>query len=661
MFIFITFKYLKPVLLKKTVLLVVCLFFGFLTFSQDSKERDSLLNLIETTNKLDVKASAHAAMAWFSLYDDINIANKHLDSSFAIHKKINDEKRLAKTYYISAVAKRFQGEYDKALEHINESLEYVEKVKDTYGIANNLSQKGMIHYVKGDHDKALKGYYRALSMYEDINLLIGIGITHNYIGLTLYDLEQYDMAEINFKEAIKIHEEMNDDENLSNAYNNLARVYGAKNNDKLELEYFQKAREIYIKKNNSWGIAITSENIGVIFMEQNRNSEAIKYFDEAKNIFEGNNYKMDLSRVLTNLGLVYFQTMNYSKSEFYLKKALKTVTNSKNLKKEIHMKLFKLFEETGRFKLALSHFEKAIIFKDSIFNEDKSKNINELDKKYQTEKKDKEIATQQLELKDKEAEIKKEKTRNNYMLGAIVFLAIATTLLVFLLKQRQKRKKQELLTLKREFQIKTLESLIEGEEKERHRVAKELHDGVNGDLAAIKFKLSSLLEMNNNVIKEAITMIDDSCKQVRAISHNLIPPSLENFDLLEAAQVYCSNLNDVTEGLEITFQHLGNTIEIPKKAEVNAFRIIQELVTNAIRHAEASQIDVQISSRDNTIQITVEDNGKGFDKNNIDSDGIGLRNVQSRVDYLKATSDFISNNQGTSYTIDIDKEQVNDN
>jgi len=648
-------------LLKKIISLVVCLFLGLLTFSQDSKERDSLLNLIKTTNKLDVKASAHAAMAWFSLYDDINLANKHLDSSFAIHKKINNEKRLAKTYYISAVAKRFQGEYDKAIEHINESLKYVEKVKDTYSIANNLSQKGMIHYVKGDHDKALKGYYRALSMYESIDLSIGIGITHNYIGLTLYDLEQYDKAEINFKEAIKIHDEMNDDENLSNAYNNLARVYGAENNDKLELEYFQKARKIYIKKENSWGIAITSENIGVIFMEQNRNSEAIKYFNEAKNIFERNNYKMDLSRVLTNLGLVYFQTMNYSKSEFYLKKALKTVTNSKNLKKEIHMELSELFEETGRFKLALSHFEKAMKFKDSIFNEDKSKNINELDKKYETAKKDKEIATQQLELKEQESEIQKKKTQNNYMLGSIIFLVLTATLLIFLFKQRQKRKNQEILTLKREVQIKTLESLIEGEEKERHRVAKELHDGVNGDLSAIKYKLSSLLEMNNKVIKEAITMIDDSCKQVRAISHNLVPPSLENFNLIEATEVYCDNLNDVTPDVSIMFQYLGDVVELPKKSEVNAFRIIQELVANAIRHAEASQINVQVSCRDNTVQISVDDNGKGFDKDTVESDGIGLRNVQSRVDYLNATTDFISNQEGTSYTIEIDKEQLNDN
>lgn len=198
--------------------------------------------------------------------------------------------------------------------------------------------------------------------------------------------------------------------------------------------------------------------------------------------------------------------------------------------------------------------------------------------------------------------------------------------------------------------------MIEGEEKERMRIAKDLHDGVNGDLAVIKYKLSSLLEMNNSIIDEAITMIDDSCQQVRAISHNLIPPSLESFDLIEATREHCARLNDVTPETAITFQFLGDKIDLPKKTEANVFRIIQELVANAISHAEASEIDVQISSRDNTIQITVEDNGKGFDKNNVESDGIGLSNVQSRADYLNADIDFISNEKGTSYTINIDKK-----
>lgn len=198
---------------------------------------------------------------------------------------------------------------------------------------------------------------------------------------------------------------------------------------------------------------------------------------------------------------------------------------------------------------------------------------------------------------------------------------------------------------------------MEGEEKERLRIAKELHDGVNGDLSAIKFKLSSLLEMNNTVIKEAVSMIDKSCEQVRAISHNLVPPSLKDFNLLEAVDEYCQSMNGI-HSPEITFQHLGNAIVLDKKQEANIFRIVQELVTNSVKHAEANEINVQLSHLENTLQLTVEDNGKGFDKDQVKSDGIGLQNVSSRVDYLNAELDFVSNEKGTSYTITMDAKMI---
>ena len=247
------------------------------------------------------------------------------------------------------------------------------------------------------------------------------------------------------------------------------------------------------------------------------------------------------------------------------------------------------------------------------------------------------------------------------MTATAIVLLITSILLFLFFKQRQKRKTQEILTLKREHQVKTLEALIEGEENERFRIAKELHDGVNGDLSAIKYKLSSLLGMNNKVITEAIAMIDDSCKQVRAISHDLVPPSLENFNLVEATEIYCTNLNDTNTETEVEFQHLGDPIEVAKKVEINMFRIIQELVNNSIKHAKSSMINVQISNRKQHIQITVEDNGIGFNKDDVRTNGIGLKNVRSRVDYLNASMDLISNTNGTSYTIDIDIDQLNDN
>ena len=149
-------------------------------------------------------------------------------------------------------------------------------------------------------------------------------------------------------------------------------------------------------------------------------------------------------------------------------------------------------------------------------------------------------------------------------------------------------------------------------------------------------------------------MIDKSCNQVRAISHNLVPPSLENFNLIEAVEDYCGK-SDASHSEKITFQQLGEDANMSKKEEINIFRIIQELVTNSIKHANATEINVQISCRNKVMQITVEDNGEGFDKEKVEGKGIGLINIQSRIDYLHGTMDLISNNQGTSTTIEINK------
>jgi signal transduction histidine kinase len=317
---------------------------------------------------------------------------------------------------------------------------------------------------------------------------------------------------------------------------------------------------------------------------------------------------------------------------------------------KIHEGLSNLYEAKGDFKKAFAERKFFDVLKDSILTKDHLAAIGKMDVQYQTEKKDKEIAEQKLALEKSES-----KTRTMNIL--IVSLLLASILLWFLFQQRQKRIQQQLITIQREQEVRTLESLMEGEEKERLRIAKELHDGVNGDLSAIKFKLSSLLNMNNTVIKEAVTMIDKSCEQVRAISHNLVPPSLKDFNLLEAVDEYCQSMNSI-HSPEITFQHLGNAIVLDKKQEANIYRIVQELVTNSVKHAEANEINVQLSHLDGTLQLTIEDDGKGFDKSKVESDGIGLQNVSSRIDYLNADLDFVSNEKGTSYTITMDANTI---
>ncbi|MEW4923085.1 sensor histidine kinase [Algibacter sp. 2305UL17-15] len=625
-----------------------------------NRELDSLLHVTGITPSLSEKASAHSRLAWLYINQDIKTAEAHLDSATVLYTQLKDNKGISVCNYKYAVLNRFLGNYNLALDYIDEYQQYATEQLDTFKIANGLFQKGVIHSLQNNYEASLKAYHKTLSLYETIGDSTGMGFTLNSIGIVYKNLEKYEQAIESYQQAVAIHEKKNDLNNLANVYNGLGTVYVEQQNLDKALDYFNKTLAMDKELKNTWGTAKVSKNIALIYIEKKQYQKALSFLESAYNIQKSHDYTSDLAETLSQLSTVNMLMGNFQKSEALLQQSFKHHVPSKKVFRDMHLQSYKLYDTTGRVTNALHHYKKYTTYKDSILNDENLKQINTLEIQFETEKKDRAIIEQQLLLRQNENAFQKKKVQFNYMTGIAIFLLIVSILIFLVFKQRQKRKTQEILTLKREHQIKTLEALIEGEENERFRIARELHDGVNGDLSAIKYKLSSLLEMNNKVIKEAIAMIDDSCKQVRAISHNLVPPSLKNFNLVEVTETYCNKLNSINPSVEIVFQHLGEDITISKKAEINSFRIIQELVTNSLKHADASKITVQISNRNNSVQITVEDDGKGFDKDEATVNGIGLSNVQSRIDYLNAEVDFISNESGTSYTLDIDITQHND-
>lgn len=635
-----------------------------LTFSlglSQNKEIDSLKLYLSKANIPDsIQIKTYLNLAGRYGRYNIDSLKKYTLKAIELSKR-NDNYLLDGGYYFMGVYHSDIGKIDKAKEFYKKAIPLVDSINNKQKFAQIIAAYANLLNQTNELNEKITCYTKALRLNESIGNKAKIAITQ-YNFSNVYRYVGIDTLAIDYLKRALTNAEASGQKGLKAHILNNLTIFALKHSNLDKAKDYLKESEIICEETGSNLLCFNT------FLQKGRFLDKLQKTEEAEEAFLTSLELAKKRKVKQDIMLAYAYLGNHYEASGYPKKAIQNFKKAKEQDPENSERVMSPFaymswsraeSKLGNYKKSNEYLQKHVLIIDSLNSEKNKRSLANAEAKYQNIKKDKEIATQQLQIKENEIQIQKEKTQNNYMLGAVVFLAVAAVLLVFLFKQRQKRKNQELLTLKREFQIKTLESLIEGEEKERHRVAKELHDGVNGDLAAIKYKLSSLLEMNNNVIKEAITMIDDSCKQVRAISHNLIPPSLENFNLIEATQVYCSNINDVTQDLQITFQHLGEDTDLPKKAEVNAFRIIQELVSNSLRHAEAKNINVQISSRDNSIQITVEDDGKGFDKNNIDSNGIGLNNVQSRVDYLNATTDFISNNEGTSYTIEIDKQNVN--
>jgi signal transduction histidine kinase len=205
-------------------------------------------------------------------------------------------------------------------------------------------------------------------------------------------------------------------------------------------------------------------------------------------------------------------------------------------------------------------------------------------------------------------------------------------------------------------------AIIEAEEKERTRIARELHDGIGQQLSAAKLNISGLqasLNTNNNeekvMIQNAIDLIDESVKEVRVVSHSMMPNALIKSGLVSAVREFINKISS-SGSLRINLEIVGLTDRLEQTVETVLFRVLQELVNNIIKHAQATEVSIQLIRHETELTILIEDNGVGFNVDKVldKEGGIGLKNIQSRVAFLNGQVFFDSHvDKGTTVTIEI--------
>ncbi len=290
-----------------------------------------------------------------------------------------------------------------------------------------------------------------------------------------------------------------------------------------------------------------------------------------------------------------------------------------------------------------------------------------------SEKQDQELRLSKMETQNRIQEI------NNYQKELSLkdklnkyYIALITTVLLFLFvllyayRQRSKHMKQREnihhLAIDKERQnakISVLTALLYGQEQERARVARDLHDGLGGLLSGTKLHLSQINEQFNDVaqnkIQKGISQLDMAVDELRKVAHNLTPDLLQKFGLQEALNEYASRMSNERLDVDVQFLHYNKGLN--PEQQLLTYRIVQELVNNAIKHAKPTQIIIQMVEEDDQFMITVEDDGNGFDYKNIKiKHSAGLYNIQSRVEFLKGNLNVESEvGQGTSVEIIIPK------
>jgi signal transduction histidine kinase len=310
---------------------------------------------------------------------------------------------------------------------------------------------------------------------------------------------------------------------------------------------------------------------------------------------------------------------------------------------------------------------KAANLKDSLLSETNIKQANTLAAIYETGKKQNEIIQLQNEKKIQSATVEQKSTLNKVFISTIMGLLVFGYLAYRTIKseqkvttQQQEIQRQRISELEKDRQLLTVDAMLKGQEEERSRIAKDLHDGLGGMLSGVKLSFINMKENmvlpaeNVNGFERSIKMLDNTIAELRKVAHNLMPETLVRFGLDEALKDFCNSIQTST-GIKIVYQQFGEIRKLSTRAEITVYRIIQELVNNALKYAGAKQIIVQLTRDHMKTGITVEDNGKGFDVRILDlKKGAGFSNIKYRVNYFKGTLDVNSEpGNGTSVSIEL--------
>lgn len=524
--------------------------------------------------------------------------------------------------------------------------------------------KGKLNFSKSAHDAAFADFIEARRKYSELNdscnqskaTLMIIEVLshqpHNLIPIQPF-LDEFILTSIQCGKPI--------DEAI--AYSKLAVVYLKAENADKAIENFNKAISISTKLRDTSLATNLMFNKGVVY------NTTLKKFDSALYFFKHtapyyikNNSQEYLSYNYNNQAEAYKKKGDYQTAIKYYRKADSIPLRKFSLKtKRIFYKnIADVYHKAGQYDSAYFYSQKLLNINDSINEVAQNINMAEIKEQYDNEK----LRADKLELEAKQ-------TQNRNIAFGLGGGLLGVSIIGFLLIKNT-RKKQRIAEQQREIEIRktekilkeqelaTIDAMIAGQEKERERLAGELHDSVGATLAAARLQFEHLkknkdtLDNLSEIFDKTSSLLEDAYTEIRTMAHLKNSGVIAKNGLLPAIKKLVRNTSG-TNDLTIELNYFGLNDRLENSLEITIFRVIQELVTNIIKHSGATHAHISITQLKETLSIIVEDNGKGFKYNPLKStEGMGLAHIERRIELLEGTMEIDSTlNKGTTILIDI--------
>lgn len=616
--------------MKKPVIFFCSFLLSMLSLSisaqiEKNRAEDSLVQLLQVAVEDTVKMDLYNKLRRATYYSDPPSSEKYTEDYLKIAIKIGDSLQIAIANFYMGNANVVNGNPNKALPYYLKAASYFESKEDelarlssTYnGIAsayeNNISDSLSLVYFEKSYETSKRA---------NDNRRMGIALINR--SNIHYKNGEIDIAIQLLEEAVGLLQDQSSAIYLKAAKINLAGAYTESN----ELEKAESIYETLVIEIDSTedvlNYAKTLGNYGRLFQKKDEDEKALNYLERAYEMFLTNGFKKERYNLMP-----FLIDANY------------------NLNKN---------------RDAILLFYDYNLIKDSIFSVEKDKNLTEALQKFEAEKKDKLLLEQKLEIEEKNRQ------KNLVMYGLIALTVFLIVGYLFFRKRLQYQKtisqqqedlqKQKITELTQKNKLLAMNSMIEGQEAERLRIAKDLHDSLGGLLSNVKAhftiiqkEIAQLEQLN--ITERTNHLIDEACLEVRRISHNMMPHSLSISGLEGALEDVAGYMRSLNYEVTLDINHLPESIE--KTKQITIYRLIQEVLSNIRKHAEARSVFIQLFGHKNEIHLIIEDDGKGFNyEKAVTNGGLGLKSINSRVEFLDGTIEWDSvENSGTTITINI--------
>lgn len=639
------------------------------TPSLDMKAYADSLQLVLQKEKNDsVKAVVNLQLINYWLYKDTLQARKHLEQGKKLSRKYP---YLYGMSYYSEGLYYFNTNIEKSINAYLKADTILSKLKtaDAYKARSNLWNNIAVHKQRDDDDRAHVDILmnKAIPLAEKAKDTATMGFEYGAVGISFMNMSQYEKAIPYFNKAINVLK------GKTAQQSRLVSAYGRAAENYIMLDRYPEARNVLDELKTVLNPYPDSEHHSLYYMAEGLYYHKLKSYDKALTYFD-----KGIQSANGPLKDYRIQEINFQKAKSLVaarkyqeaKQLLTQFLNDDEVmdfygnRIDTYSGLAKTYAGLGDMGQAYHWQKEYSRLNDSINDSRLRHDINALEEKYDSSQKEKKIA--QLEA---ENEISKLSAENNKLINWILIVVSLAFLVIILFSFSYYKKDKKLAIekesnyqiqlgkLKQEQQLMATQAMLEGEESERKRMARDLHDGLGGILAGVRMNLSeveSRLTLTfQNEMERIISNVDKSLTELRRIAHNLMPESLLRLGLDGALDDLCKSYQSAD--LQVNYQSFDIENNITNTYQLTIYRIVQELLNNTLRHSNATEVMVQCSQNENNLFITVEDNGKGFDSQNPENKkGLGLTNLQHRVGSMNGTIEINSGeNEGTIINIEL--------